>query len=61
MLKQVIALKTQGEEMSTYDAKLFSAVNTVRGKIDTLSFKEATSIIGSSLRDDFSELDPTET
>ena len=60
MLKKIPALKAKGQDMSAYEANLFIAAGQVCDKIESLSFKEGSSIIGTSLREDFSELDPSE-
>lgn len=49
-----------GEDMSVYMHPLFQTVADVSNHMDQLSFKDASNLIGSSLIDDFSEIDSTD-
>ena len=49
-----------GREVEKYDHKLFSAISNILTKMDKLSFKEVSTLIGQSLVGDFSELDSSE-
>ena len=43
--------------LSVYDHPLFETVSEIAERLDELTFKEASTLIGSSLIDDFSEID----
>ena len=53
-------MQEKGENVDLYEHTLFRTVGEVMEIMDELSFKDASTMIGSSLIEDFSEIDSNE-